>query len=43
MKKLYCVPLQLSGKFPIGCHPAADEHLSIEIGGSTLAYPKTEL
>jgi hypothetical protein len=43
MKKLYCVPLQLSGKFPIGFRPTADEHLSIEIGGSTLAPPQSEL
>lgn len=43
MKKLYCVSLRLNGKFPIGFRPTADEHLSIEVGGSTLAYPKTEL
>lgn len=43
MKKLYCIPLQLSGKFPLGFHPCADEKLSIEIGSSTLAYPQAEL
>lgn len=42
-KKLYCISLQISGKFPLGYHPMADERLSIEIGDSTLAYPNTVL
>jgi hypothetical protein len=42
-KKLYCLPLVLCGTFPQETNPSIDEGFSVEIGGSTMAYPQVTL